>query len=285
MSATRASGANRTSARGGGAAARPKSRVIGRLVLNDAVSNEGFWFLTSIAPITPASNNNASPPRLADQANARGENFAKNPATRAEKLNDTDGLRTGSPSIAANSFCIARDDGAPRLSLRWMVSAYSCWITVYCFASSGSRASASSTRRASRASRVPAACHGNSNSISLGSCSSIFLLVAITASLALRRLPSADRPIFCAHKTSASSRCSPVYRRFRRLLPRISRGSRRDRRSPDAPAKGRSGTCATLHSYPSSAPPLQDRRTYPRSHWRPRHPIQRPSCAAAQTGP
>ena len=29
-----------------------------------------------------------------------------------------DGLRTGSPSIAANSFCMARTEGAPRLSLR-----------------------------------------------------------------------------------------------------------------------------------------------------------------------
>ena len=57
------------------------------------------------------------------------------------------------------------------------------------------------------------------------------------ASLALRRLPSAARPISCAHKTSASSRCSPEYRRSQPPLPRTSRGSRRDRRSPDVPAK------------------------------------------------
>src|SRR6266705_2923529 len=81
-----------------------------------------------------------------------------------------------------------------------MVSAYSALITVYCLAMSGSRASASSTRRASRAFRVPAACHGNSISISLGSCSSIFLLVAIMASLVLCRLPSAARPIFARIK-------------------------------------------------------------------------------------
>ena len=88
---------------------------------------------------------------------------------RAEKLRDTDGARAGSPSIAANSFVMARADGAPRLSLSEMVSAYSSRITAYCLASSGSRASASSTRRASRAFRVPAACQGNSISISLGS--------------------------------------------------------------------------------------------------------------------
>src|SRR3984893_11585075 len=124
MSATRTSGANRTSARGG--VARPKSRVtksrvIGSFVLTDAVWNEAFWFLTSIAPITLACNNTASAPRLADQASARGESLAKKPAIRAEKLNDTVGLRAGSPSIAADSFWLARADGAPRLSLRWMV--------------------------------------------------------------------------------------------------------------------------------------------------------------------
>src|SRR6476646_17398 len=154
-----------------------------------------------------------------------------------------------------------------------MVSAYSSWITAYCLASSGSQASASSTRRTSRALRVPAACHGNSISISLGSCSSIFLLIAITASLALRRLPSAARPISCAHKTGASSQCFPVCQRFQPPLPRISRGSRQDRRPPGVPAKVRSGTCATLHWYPSSARPLRDRRTYPRSRWRLRRPF------------
>src|ERR1019366_8066929 len=149
-----------------------------------------------------------------------------------------------------------------------MVSAYSSRIAAYCFASSGSRASASSMRRASRAFRVPAACHGNSISISLGSCSSIFFLTAIMANLVLYRLPSADPPTSCAHKTGASSRCFPECRRFQPPLPRISRGNRRDRRFPDAPAKVRSGTCATLHWYPSSAPPLPDRRTNPRSRWR-----------------
>src|SRR5258706_2561135 len=135
-----------------------------------------------------------------------------------------------------------------------MVSAYSSRITANCLASSGSRACASSTRRASRAFRVPAACHGNSISISLGSCSSIFLLIAIMASLVLHRLPLAARPISCAQKTSASSQCFPVSRRFQPPLPRISRGSRQDRRPPGVPAKVRSDTCATLHWYPSSAP-------------------------------
>src|SRR5712664_4823801 len=121
MAATRASGANRTSARGGGS--DPNVRVIGApglgaLELNDAVWNGAACFVISTAPITPACNNSKSPPRLADQASVRGESFAKNPAIRADMLNDTDGLRAGSPSIAANSFCMARADGAPRLSLR-----------------------------------------------------------------------------------------------------------------------------------------------------------------------
>src|SRR5215212_1165156 len=55
------------------------------------------------------------------------------------------------------------------LSVRLMVSAYSSRMTAYCRASSGSPASASSTRRASRALKVPAAWNGNSISISLGS--------------------------------------------------------------------------------------------------------------------
>src|SRR5260370_39559714 len=99
-----------------------------------------------------------------------------------------------------------------------MVSAYSSWITRYCLASSGSWASASSTRRTSRAFKGPAACLGKCISISLGSCSSIFLLMACMASLALRRLPSAVRPISCARKTAASSRCFPGYRRFSHLF-------------------------------------------------------------------
>jgi hypothetical protein len=91
---------------------------LGALGLNDAVWNEAFCFVISTAPITPACNSSKSAPRLADQASVRGESFAKNPAIRAEMSNDTDGLRAGSPSIAANSFCMARADGAPRLSLR-----------------------------------------------------------------------------------------------------------------------------------------------------------------------
>src|SRR5258707_15201223 len=116
MSETRASGAKRTSARGG--AAGPSARLIGSLVLNEAVWNEVFWFFISTAPITPACNNSASAPRLADQASVRGDRLAKNSETRADRLTDTDGLRTGSPSIAANSLAMARADGAPRLSFR-----------------------------------------------------------------------------------------------------------------------------------------------------------------------
>src|SRR5712675_2061734 len=98
MSATRASGVNRTSARGGVPAA--KSRVAGSLVLNDGVWYEAAWFFTSTAPITPACSSSASAPRLADQASVRGERFAKNSTIRAELLSDADGLRAGSASIA-----------------------------------------------------------------------------------------------------------------------------------------------------------------------------------------
>ena len=87
-------------------------------MLNDAVWNVAVWFFISTAPITPACSNSASAPRLADQASVRGDRLAKNSAIRAEILSDADGLRAGSASIAANSFCIARADGAPRLSLR-----------------------------------------------------------------------------------------------------------------------------------------------------------------------
>src|SRR5450631_286158 len=98
MSATRASGANLTNARGGAAGAR--SRVIGSFTLNDAVWNGAFWFFTSNAPITPAGTNSASAPRLADQASVRGESLAKKPEIPAAILSAADGLRAGSPSIA-----------------------------------------------------------------------------------------------------------------------------------------------------------------------------------------
>ena len=141
----------------------------GSFRLSEAVWNEAVWFFISTAPITPACNSSATAPRLADQASVRGDSLAKNSDIRADRLTESDGLRTGSPSIAANSFCMARADGAPRLSLRLIVSAYSSRMTAYCRASSGSPASASSTRRASRVLKVPAAWNGNSISISLGS--------------------------------------------------------------------------------------------------------------------
>ena len=91
---------------------------MGSFMLNDAVWYEAVWFFISTAPITPACNNSASAPRLADQASVRGDRLAKNPDTREARLNEAEGLRTGSASIAVNSFCMARADGAPRLSLR-----------------------------------------------------------------------------------------------------------------------------------------------------------------------
>jgi hypothetical protein len=95
MSATRASGANRTSARGG--AATPNDRVMGSSMLNDAVWNEAGWFFTSV-PITPACNTSTSAPRLDDQASVRGDRLAKNPAIRFQILRDSDGLLAGSAS-------------------------------------------------------------------------------------------------------------------------------------------------------------------------------------------
>src|SRR5258708_32022396 len=97
MSATRASGANRTSARGGASA--PNARVIGSLVLNDAVWYEAVWFFTSTAPITPAFSTSTSAARLADQASVRGERFAKKPAIPADRLGHAFGLRARAPSI------------------------------------------------------------------------------------------------------------------------------------------------------------------------------------------
>src|SRR4051794_8719576 len=121
MSAIRASGANRTNARGGGALL-PRSRVMGAddgsFTLSEAVWNEAFSFFISTAPITPACNSKAIAPRLADQANVRGDSRAKNCDTRADRRIEAEGFRSGSASIAANSFCMARAEGAPRLSLR-----------------------------------------------------------------------------------------------------------------------------------------------------------------------
>ena len=119
MSAIFASGAKRTSARGGVAAL--SSRVMGGagwFVLSDAVWNEEPWFFIKTVPITPACSNSASAAAPADHAMVRGESLPKNSAIRVATRDVTDGLRTGSPSIASNSFCMARTDGAPRLSLR-----------------------------------------------------------------------------------------------------------------------------------------------------------------------
>src|SRR5206468_8998993 len=112
-----------------------RSRVMGAdgsFKLSEAVWNDPVWFFISTVPITPACNSNATAPRLADQASVRGDSLAKNSDIRADRLIESDGLRTGSPSIAANSFCMARADGAPRLSLRLIVSAYSSRMTAYC---------------------------------------------------------------------------------------------------------------------------------------------------------
>src|SRR5581483_3259395 len=218
----------------------------------------------------------ARAPRLADQARVRGERLAKKPANRDARLNEERDLRAGSASMAANSFCMARPDGAPRLSLRSMVSAYSSRMTAYCRASSGSRASASSTFRESRAFSVPAACQGSSNSSSLGSCSNTFLPAAIMASLAQCPILSRVPPVFFVHRTTGSSQYSPECQQFLPLLPRTSHDSRRDRSSPDARLKACPGIYAMRHWYPSFEPSPQDCRTNPRSCRRPLHPTPRP---------
>jgi hypothetical protein len=110
------------------------------------------------------------------------------PSPRARQ-HDANRTPLQSASIAANSFCTARTDGIPSLSLRSMVAAYSSRIAAYCLARSGSEVSASSTIRESRAFKVPFACQGNSISISPGTLFRSLLLIAIMGSLVPRRLP------------------------------------------------------------------------------------------------
>src|SRR6202020_2484044 len=109
MSLMRASGANRTSARGEDAAAR--LRVIGSFVLNEAVSKVDGRLFISTAAMTPACKTSANAPKLADHANVRGERLAKKLANRAARFSERPGTRAGSASIAANSFCVARTHG------------------------------------------------------------------------------------------------------------------------------------------------------------------------------
>src|SRR5580692_8657671 len=116
MSLTRASGVNRTSARGADAAER--LRVIGSFMLNEAVSNETGRVFTNTAAMMPACKTSANAPRLADHARVRGERLEKKPANRDAIFMEAPGRRTGSASIAANNFCMARTDGAPKLSFR-----------------------------------------------------------------------------------------------------------------------------------------------------------------------
>src|ERR1700761_5090149 len=127
MSEILVSGANRTSACGGLESLPDSVRVIvvGSFMLSEAVWKvEPCWFLISTPPITAACNTSASAPRLADHASVRGERLAKKPETLVDRRDQLEGWRTGSASIAANSFCMARADGAPRVSFKPMVSAH-----------------------------------------------------------------------------------------------------------------------------------------------------------------
>src|SRR5262249_12640593 len=193
-----------TKARGG---CWPRGPVIGSLMLIDAVRYVATSLFINTAPIMAPCRSRAIAPRLADQASVRGDTRAKKFLIPAGSLGTTFGGRGGSVSIAANSFCMARPEGAPRLSLCQMVSAYSSRIAAYCRASSGLRVIASPTRRASRASSLPVTCHGSSISISLGA-SSTFLLNAIVASLVARRLPLAVRQVLARTECASSTCCS-----------------------------------------------------------------------------
>src|SRR3984885_11165108 len=135
MSPTRASVANRTKARG--RAAAEISRVIGSFVLSDAVWNVDGRFSVSTPAMIPACNTSTNAPRLADPANVLGERLENRLENLAAMFNEADGFRAGSASIAANSFCMARAEGAPRLSFRLMVSAYSFRMTPYCLGGFG----------------------------------------------------------------------------------------------------------------------------------------------------
>ena len=71
----------------------------------------------------PACSTIASAAALAGTGQrARREARRTNSVSAAPRLNESSGLRAGSASILANSFSIARADGAPSVSLRRMVS-------------------------------------------------------------------------------------------------------------------------------------------------------------------
>jgi len=115
-------------------------------------------------------------------ATVRGENPDRNPEMRPTRSKDRRaGAGAPSASIAANSFSMARADGTPSDSLRWIVSCCSSRTSIKRRARSLSFAIARSTRSRSRRLNVPAACHGRRASISWRSGAS--LLTAFMANL------------------------------------------------------------------------------------------------------
>lgn len=82
-------------------------------------------------PITPACSSSASAPTTANAISVSGDRPAKNSASRLEMGGEAAPASAGSASIAANNFCSAREDGAPRLSSSRMVSAHSSWMASY----------------------------------------------------------------------------------------------------------------------------------------------------------
>ena len=69
----------------------------------------------------------------AAQASLRGAKPAMNSEIRPAKSNERRaGALLPSASMAANSFSMQREDGAPSISLRWMVSLSSSRTRSYC---------------------------------------------------------------------------------------------------------------------------------------------------------
>ena len=80
--------------------------------------------LTRMLVITAACSRIATAAAVADQASVRGVKLERNSEMRLPRSSERRrrGERASSASIAANNFSMARADGAPSVSLRWIVS-------------------------------------------------------------------------------------------------------------------------------------------------------------------
>ena len=181
----------------------------------------------TFAEIRPAARSPAQPRSPTTPACA-ARTRRKSPISHSPRLNE-EALAgaSGSASILAISFCIARADGAPSVSLRRIVSPSSSRTSRVAAASSGSRASACSTRcgvaAAQRSRSMPR--QERFDLLALGR----FLFRRVHGQPRSTPAPSAVPIVSSAHRTCASSPCSPGFRRSRPLPRLTSRGSRRDR--------------------------------------------------------